>query len=290
MSYSIKFLLLVMLIIFFNNLIIINNGKANINISACGSIFPRFENLSQNNLLYSQSFLSLSLKSNAPSKKSDKKGLEKSFKSKNNGERENEPKKSFEETMDEFSAKLEKFSVSGPGVKTVEVPCADLMALANVVSQAIQLLQALISSINNFSPFEFCLQVLLSRYTGKGTNLVKLTLAIRKISSALESQKSLNLSLEKMLAESESVLSLILALISQCTMNASQTLLVGTPRHKRLFGLNGKVQVSKKNVASFSSHAEKVYSEICNDVFISEVDKAILSLQASDATESMEVD
>ncbi|KAH8581510.1 putative low complexity [Cryptosporidium sp. chipmunk genotype I] len=64
MSYSIKFLLLVMLVTFFNNLMFNNNLKINENIPPFNSIFLGMESYLQNNVLFSQSFLNLSLKSN----------------------------------------------------------------------------------------------------------------------------------------------------------------------------------------------------------------------------------
>ncbi|PPS96338.1 Uncharacterized protein GY17_00001845 [Cryptosporidium hominis] len=285
MNFNKYFLLVVTIIVYINNLNFNNNERLYTSIAHSDSIFVGIKNNSRNYLLSSQSFLTISLKSNAPSKKSGKKS------SKNDGSNRGQGQntRTFEENMDDLAQKLEKFSISSLSKKVIEVTCLDFISLLNVLIQGIQFLQTLITMIGDFSLLERCLQMLISRSVGKGSTLSKLLSSIKKVSKALESQKSMFKSLLKLLNESESKIASISSLIKKCTMTVSQSLLLGSPRFEDYFGLPEKINSSQKKVTSFDSFVNKIVAEYCNDGFLANIDNEILKLQSKDTVEDMEV-
>lgn len=285
MNFNKYFLLVVTIVVYINNLNFNNNGRLYTSIAHNDSIFVGIERNSRSYFLSSQSFLTLSLKSNAPSKKSGKKSSKND--SSNRGQGQNS--QTFEETMDDLAKKLEKFSISSSSRKVIEVTCLDLISLLNVLTQGIQFLQTLITMISDFSLLESCLQALIARSVGKGSTLSKLLSSIRKVSKALESQKSMFKSLLKLLNESESKLGSISSLIQQCKMTVSQSLLLGYPRFEGYFSLPEKINGSQKKVTSFDSFFSKIVTEYCNDGFLASIDDEILKLQSKDTVEDMEV-
>ncbi|TRY51983.1 Uncharacterized protein CTYZ_00002135 [Cryptosporidium tyzzeri] len=260
MNFNKYFLLVVTIVVYINNLNFNNNGRLYTSIAHNDSIFVGIESNSRNYLLSSQSFLTLSLKSNALSKKSGKESSKND--SSNRGLGQNT--QTFEESMDDLANKLEKFSISSSSRKVIEVTCLDFISLFNVLTQGVQFLQTLIIVISDFSLLESCLQALIAR----------------SVSKALESQKSMFKSLLNLLNAFESKLASISSLIQQCTMTVSQSLLLGYPRFEGYFGLPEKINSSQKN---------KIVVEYCNDGFSTNIDNEILKLQSKDTVEDMEV-
>ncbi|POM83580.1 hypothetical protein CmeUKMEL1_08105 [Cryptosporidium meleagridis] len=279
------FLLVVTIIVCFINLNFSNNWELYTSITRKYSTFVGTERSSSNYLLFSQSFLRLSLKNNVPSRKSDKLNLKKST----SGGARGKSTQTFGQTMDELANKLEKFSISSSSSKVVEATCLDLITLFNTLTQGIQFLQTLIGAVGNFYLLESCLQALIARSVGKGSSFSKLLSSIKKVSSALESQKSMFRSLLKLLNESEKKLDTILNLIQQCKMTVSQSLLLGSPRFESYFGLPEKINGSQKKVTSLEVYLNKIVAEFCNENFFSKIDLEISKLKSKDTVEDMEV-